>query len=198
VAFDLNLLGQAVDPGHRLRLSIGTAYWPWFWPSPEPVELTVYTGDGSHLSLPVRPPLGSDLDRDPFGPPEQAPGLRFQVLEVEPVKRTVARDPRSATTTIESNGDGNERTYYEDGDIEVSWRYLDRATIDDHDPLTAFVRCERSFGLARDPWRVRVQTTSTMTSDAESFLVDDLLEAFEGDRRVFAKAWSRRFPRDHV
>jgi hypothetical protein len=43
-----------------------------------------------------------------------------------------------------------------------------------------------------------VQTTSTMTSTATEFLVDDMLEAFEGGRRVFVKTWSRSFPRDLV
>ena len=47
--------GRRSPPGHRLRLSIAPGYWPWIWPSPEPVELTLHTAGESRLELPVRP-----------------------------------------------------------------------------------------------------------------------------------------------
>jgi hypothetical protein len=37
-----------------------------------------------------------------------------------------------------------------------------------------------------------------MTSTRTEFLVTSTIEAFEGDTRVFAKAWSDRFARDHL
>ena len=30
----------AVPAGHVLRLAVSPTYWPWAWPSPEPVTLT--------------------------------------------------------------------------------------------------------------------------------------------------------------
>jgi hypothetical protein len=31
---------------------------------------------------------------------------------------------------------------------------------------------------------------------ADSFIVEADLEAFEGDRRIFSRSWTRRIPRD--
>ena len=33
-----------------------------------------------------------------------------------------------------------------------------------------------------------------MTADADSFLLTDTLDAYEGDQRVFAKRWSKSHP----
>jgi hypothetical protein len=198
VTIDLNALGQAIAAGHRLRVALSTAYWPWFWPSPGRTTLTVFSGEGSWLEVPVRPPRDGDDDLAPFEAPEQAPGLESVVIDAEPVFRRVVREPAAGTIVTESNGDGSERVHYPDSGLDISWRYLDRATIHETRPLSARLRCERTFGLSRGDWRVRVETVSTMTSDAETFHVDDRLEAYEGDRRVFVKTWDRTFPRDHV
>jgi predicted acyl esterase len=32
VVFDLPAIGYAFPPGHRIRLSLSSAYWPWIWP----------------------------------------------------------------------------------------------------------------------------------------------------------------------
>jgi hypothetical protein len=37
-----------------------------------------------------------------------------------------------------------------------------------------------------------------MTADTDNFLIVNLLEAYESDRRVFAKSWSAQVPRDFV
>jgi hypothetical protein len=52
--------------------------------------------------------------------------------------------------------------------------------------------------IERGDWRTRVTSASTMTSDARSFHVTNLLEAYEDDTRVFAKSWVFSVPRDLV
>ena len=37
-----------------------------------------------------------------------------------------------------------------------------------------------------------------MTADTETFYVTNLLEAYEGETRVFAKTWTFQAPRDLV
>ncbi len=71
----LNALGQAVEPGHRLRLALTPTYWPSIWPSPVPVELTVFTGDPIRLTLPVRSPRAADDVLPRSVSPESAPPL---------------------------------------------------------------------------------------------------------------------------
>jgi hypothetical protein len=75
---------------------------------------------------------------------------------------------------------------------------FDEHVIVDGKPLSARVRCERSFVVERGDWRTRVESTSTMTSDAHSFHVTNVLEAYEDDVRVFVKNWRFSVPRDLV
>jgi hypothetical protein len=196
--FELDVVGQVIVPGQRLRLTLSTTYWPWLWPSPEPVTLSVFTGKGSFLELPGRPPSPGDGDLAPFGPPEQAPGLELEMLEATPSYRQIRRDPASGVVEVEHNGDGYRRYRFVDGGIEVLWGYLDRFSIQEDDPLSAEVRSEVQYGLGRGSWQVHVEATSTMTADAREFHLTDTLEAFEGSRLVFERSWRRSVPRDHL
>ena len=66
------------------------------------------------------------------------------------------------------------------------------------DPLSAGTRSDRSTIVARGDWNVRVETSSVLSADADSFLATSAVEAFEGDVRVFAKSWTRSIPRNLV
>ena len=66
------------------------------------------------------------------------------------------------------------------------------------EPLSASVRFRATTGMARGDWSVRAEVASTMSADAEAFHVTSALDAYEGERRVLARAWSWRFPRDGV
>ena len=66
------------------------------------------------------------------------------------------------------------------------------------DPLSAGTRSDRSTTVARGDWNVRVETSSVLSADADSFLATSAVEAFEGDVRVFAKSWTRSIPRNLV
>ena len=64
------------------------------------------------------------------------------------------------------------------------------------DPLSATVNCRVSVTLVRPGWNIAVRAQSTMTCDAQQFLVTSTLDAFEDDVRVHARAFTHRFPRD--
>ena len=53
VTVTLNACGHRFLTGHRIRLSIATAYWPIVWPAPYAATLSIRTVD-SALELPVR------------------------------------------------------------------------------------------------------------------------------------------------
>ena len=65
-------------------------------------------------------------------------------------------------------------------------------------PLAAVFLGLGRWARRRADWDVAVETRSRMTADAQTFLIDDTLEAFEGGRRVFVRSWVRTVPRDHV
>jgi hypothetical protein len=80
-------------------------------------------------------------------------------------------------------------------DTEVN---IDTWSISAGTPLSAGVRCERTFELEREGWSVRVHAVSEMTCDETSFHVSDSLEAYEGGEPVFGRTSEIAIPRDLV
>jgi uncharacterized protein len=194
---DLDVLGQAIPAGHRLRLAVSTTSWPLAWPSPELPELTLYTGSRCFIDLPAR--ASDEPSRSPsFGPPEEAPGLGTTTEAGAPPYRRLVRDTVTDTYVLSINQGGDERVRLTDTGLEMEHELLDRWTIREGDPLSADVLCERRMARRRGDWDVAVQTRSRMTADARNFLLSDTVEAFEGGRRVFVRSWARTVPRDLV
>lgn len=192
----LNCVAYALPAGHRLRLAISTAYWPFAWPSPEPVTLTVETGAASRLVLPVRAPKPADGALRPFESPEGSPPLAIERLAEGYASRAVERDLASGTSVL-TYAYGGGRVVLPNG-IELAERYREVFTIVEGDPLSAGVATDHGIELGRGDWRTRVEATSSMCCDHDSFLVVNRVDAFEGPLRIFARTWTRRVPRDLV
>jgi hypothetical protein len=195
VRLRLSAIAHAFPPGHRIRAAISPTYWPWAWPSPEPAELTVF---GGRLELPVRPPDPGDAALAPFEEPESAPPLAVEHLGGGAGGgRRIVRDLGSgaAEVVVELPAGGARRL---PGGLELDDGGSDRFRIVEGDPLTARAESRWRIAIGREGWRTRVETFSTLASDAESFGVTNELHAFEGERRVFARSWSASIPRDHV
>jgi putative CocE/NonD family hydrolase len=198
VDLELDVLGQAVGEGHRLRLSLSTTYWPWLWPSPDAVTLWLHPSEDTFLELPVRPPSPEDGRSHEFGPPETGREMETEILAASTPYRSIHHDVVGGDYDLELNHDGGQRLRLVEEGIEIDSHEFDRRSIREGDPLSAHVCCERRYEVARDGWGARIETSSTMSSDARDFHLTDVLEAFENGRRVFAKTWSRRIPRDCV
>jgi predicted acyl esterase len=187
VAVTLDAIGQRVPAGHRLRVAISTAYWPWAWPSPEPVTLTLH---GGRLTLPALD--GAPTDEPAFGEPEWAQPLAVETI----APGATSRERIGDALRFEWDVGGHRRLV--DSGIEMDDTHVTTYRIADGDPLSASVRVECSSALARGAWRARVQTDSTMTATATEFVVEQRLDAYEGDERIASRSWSLRFPRDGV
>lgn len=197
VAVPLKAIAHRFPAGHHLRVAVSSTYWPWLWPPPEPVTLSLSCGERSFLELPVRPPTGDG--RPPaFGPPERISPLAHEVLGGRPTSREIVLDlvRGTATVTFDWNVGGHVRL--EGSGIEYDGSNLTRYRIGDH-PLTAEVETVQTADLRRaGQFDVRVETTGRMTSDAESFSVTLSLDAREDGHRVAARLWNLSFPRDGV
>ncbi len=192
----LNAAAHELAAGHRWRVAISPTYWPQAWPSPQPVTLTIFTGEASQLCLPVRPPRPEDSQLRPFEPPESAPPLPREPLGPAEHARAVRRDLVTGATELVSTAVSGFRLP-EDG-LEYTSANVDTYRIVEGQPLSASVKCEWSIRIGRGDWQTRVDTVSVMTSDAHTFTVTNVLEGFEGETRVFAKTWHFSVPRDHV
>ncbi|MGB0385012.1 MAG: CocE/NonD family hydrolase [Ardenticatenaceae bacterium] len=197
VTIRLNGIAHSLPAGHRWRLAVSPTYWPHAWPSPEPVTLTLFTGQTSQLTLPVRPPRPEDAQLPPFGPPEHAPWLPHKVLRPSKRERTIHRDLITGSHQLVDHVDDGAYHFLTDG-LEFESLTTDTFSIIEHDPLTANVRCQRTLKMGRDQWRIRIETTSHMSADAHHFHVSNQLDAYQGNTRVFTKNWTFNVPRDLV
>ncbi|TDQ53035.1 CocE/NonD family hydrolase [Actinorugispora endophytica] len=196
----LNGVAQAFPPGHRVRLSLSTSYWPLAWPPPRPALLSVYSGS-SALTLPVRPVSASDeadeADGRPFGEPEGAPPITTTRLTPAEQRWTVSRDLVGYDSALEIVKDTG-RVRYDAIGLDVSRRAYERydSVADDF----GSVRGESTWtmGFGRGDWEARTVTRTVLTSTETDFLLHATIDGYEGARRVFSREWNESLPRDHI
>jgi len=198
VRLRLGALAHRFEVDHRIRLAISPTYFPWAWPSPEPVTLGVDTG-ASRLDLPVRPERPEDAELAAFEPAQAPPPLEVERLgSSSAVARTVTRDLVSGRHELVVGLDhfGTRRIVRDD--LLYAERGQDTFSITEGEPLSAMARSEWRIDLQRDDWRVRVETSSTLSADATTFHLTNAVDAYEDEVRVFDRTWTRRIPRDMV
>ncbi len=168
VRIQLNDAGARFAAGHRIRLALSTSYWPMVWPAPQAATVTILGGE---LTLPVRPV------QDQIVPPLPA----VETGSPEPVTKV-----RPGVVRIDRLG------------LELGGQYDFKSDLAGNDPLSASIEMRRSDTIVRDGWRVRIDSTTTMSCTRDSFLLHATLDAWEGDEPVFSKRWDRTIPRDLV
>ncbi|MER9657864.1 CocE/NonD family hydrolase [Mesorhizobium sp. M0152] len=189
--------------GRRIRVAISTSHWPAFWPSPEPVTLTLYAGR-SELELPVRPPRAEDADLKPFARafvPEHT--SRRTVLEEAPAPTRIHEWDVAAnklTTRTFFHGDvlaglAAGRYRIDATGTEMSKTASEVTEILDHDPTSAKVETQYVEAMKRGDWSIRVESRLRFSLTKDNFLFVGQIKAFEDDKEVFAKTWDRTIAR---
>jgi putative CocE/NonD family hydrolase len=194
VRVTLDAAGHRLPAGHHWRLAVSPTYWPMAWPSPHPVTLRIRTGEGSRLHLPVRPPRPEDEDLPRFQEPERCRPRPHEVLRTPRRTRTISEDVGRRRLEMHDISDHG-HTRLTDTGLEVHSQIDDQYTIVEHEPLSASLTCSGEMGLRRGDWEVRAETYSRMTGDADHFYVTHVLDAYEGQARVFNGTWHVRIPR---
>jgi predicted acyl esterase len=192
VCVPLDFAGHRFDVGHRVRLSLSPTYWPFAWPSPEAVELTVQLGAQTALALPRRDPAAVDSDVA-FAAPERAAPIGHA-------------EPRDSHRFTYDHGLGQSRTtivYETRTELPETELVFDEYQRDDYvlaldDPLSARLEHHAQRSMRRGEWEVRVVVDTSMSADATHFTVTSARDAYEGGVRVHALRRSVRVPRDGV
>jgi predicted acyl esterase len=197
VAFELNGIGHVFPPGHRIRLAVSSAYWPWIWPQAESEAGFTLEPAGSFLELPVRSrELGEEIT---FDEPEQSEplGVNFPATLDEPrPERLVVRDVAKGEWRLEVDPRYGGTRVYPDG-LEFTEDALETYTINEADPLSARTRSDWSIRLHRPElaWDTTVRTRSEITCEAAEFLTTNEVICTEGGEVVFHRTWEKRIPR---
>jgi len=145
VTVRLDVAAHRIPAGHRWRVAVSPTYWPWVWPSPEPVTLNLLTGAGTELRLPVRPPKEADAALPAFGPPEQSQPIPVETRDSGSRNRLITHDVGECSLEIRDILDGGRRRLVET-DLELYSHNEDVYRIVEGDPLSATIRCDRTTG----------------------------------------------------
>jgi uncharacterized protein len=191
----LQSIGQVVPAGHRLRVSVSPTYFPWVWPSPETVTLTLFTG-ASSIDLPVRRSRSLDDALAPFGPPEVAAKLESEVLERGAAEHVVSKDPLTGRVET-AHRNGVSRVRLGDG-LVITQHGSHVHEITEGDPLSARYEVTRAVGFERSDWCTLLESRNHLDSDADTFHFTAELRAHEGDECIFEREWTFAIPRDHM
>ncbi|MFF8271237.1 CocE/NonD family hydrolase [Streptomyces sp. NPDC016562] len=214
VTFELNGIGHAFRPGHRIRLAVSSAYWPWIWPRAGSEAGWALDPAGSSLTLPVRaapaaPPSASDSAAPAsadegivFEAPEQSAPLGVALpatLDEPRPERLVVRDVARGTWRLEVDPRHGGTRVYPDG-LEVSEDAEEVYEIQEADALSARTRSHWRIRLHRPDlgWDARVETRSEISCDEGGFVTSNEVVCREGDEVLFHRTWERRLPRAAV
>ena len=193
----LDSIAHRFRAGSRLRVAISPCYWPWAWPSPQPVTLGIRTG-ASTITLPTRPPRAEDADLRPLDPPAEPAAAPVEMLRSgSGGSRILTRNQGTGRTEVVFDWDIGGAWKFENG---IVWEDSSTTTmsITDDDPLSAEVVVENTSLYDDGTLRVDIVARSTMASTATDYLVSCLLDVRENGNRCFAKTWDYTFPRDHT
>ena len=167
VRIQLNDTGSVIPAGHRIRVAISTAYWPMVWPAPEQATVTVVDGT---LEIPVRPRSAADSNLPTMPSPETAAPERTTQL-------------RPGVTRIDRLG------------IEIGTEGRFQTHLNADDPLSAVAEMQQLQTIARDDWRIEIDTFTRMSCTHDTFLLHASMWAREHGVEVCRREWNSEIPR---
>ena len=194
IQVQLNVLGQRITKGQRLRLGLSTSYWPMIWPSPQPAKLTL---TDARLDLPVRTAKSIDETLAPFGPAEGAAPVETEILSEPHYSRTRAIDYATGAETLTVINSSGRARYQHTGTITHN-HMTETFSIDPDDPNSATGHCRMTMAFERADWSAKIDADVKVEALRDVWRITAQLEATSGDDVVAKRDWQEDIPRDLV
>jgi putative CocE/NonD family hydrolase len=191
ITIQLNECGYRFLPGHRLRLSISTAYWPMVMPPPEVTIANIEMGRNSILTLPVRSGGDSIRVAEPANP---NPLPNYKNHSPDAHQRSVTRDMQHNMTHYRVFDDTGEDEVPGHG-MRTRHTHEEVWSISPEDPLSSAATSEYICYMSRENWRIRTVSHSSMACDAENYYLKASVDAYEGDELVNNRHWEKTIKR---
>ncbi|TAN09311.1 MAG: CocE/NonD family hydrolase, partial [Rhizobiaceae bacterium] len=189
----LDACGYRFQPGHLIRLSLSSAYWPIILPPPFNATMEIDL-DTMELQLPL---LGSHRRIEVPEPSNPDPLPKYETLVEGSSGRSVEHDLREGVTRYRVNEDTGLNRHPGNGlstrDIrEEVWSI----TLDD--PLSVTARIEWTCMTEREGWQARTHIVSTLSCTAAEWVISERIEAFRDGRSIFSRERKASVRRDHM
>ncbi|NDR58831.1 CocE/NonD family hydrolase [Aliiruegeria sabulilitoris] len=198
VTVKLSACGHRFRPGHRLRVSIGTAYWPIIWPAPEAATLTIDTA-ASLLRLPVRD--GGD-SYPGFEPAVQGPSCPVTMLRPAETERRVSTDFLTGEVTYVTEGRGGifgeGVLQFDEIGTSLSHNLRRELRIHPDDPLSACFKLHQEYEMGREGWFSASVLDAEMTCDAETFFLEARMRVTLNGEDVMEREWDEELARNLI
>jgi len=81
-------------------------------------------------------------------------------------------------------------------EVGTTWKFDHE--LKDNDPLSAVASMQRTMTVARDDWKVRIETSMRMSCTRDTFRLAASMRAFDGDKEVCHRIWDQSIKRDLV
>ncbi len=194
---EMHFTSWVFPKGHRIRLSVGNAQWPMFWPTPYPVTTTLALGEATRLLLPVVP--SGPWPKPDFHPPEADPELPgFESLDAGNVSgygeiSSIDRNPQTRTAKVTARNTSLTRLPW---GVERFEETITHEASDDH-PAATSVRGEHRMTVELADRTLVWESELWFRSDRESFHYDYTRRLLRDGDLVREKSWQDVIPRDH-
>ncbi|WP_292169543.1 CocE/NonD family hydrolase [Mesorhizobium sp.] len=189
----LDACGYRFAPGHRLRLSLSSAYWPTILPPPCDATLVI---DLSALQLQL-PLLGGHRRIEVPQPPDPDPLPRYEVLMEGLSARSVERDLQQGVTHYRVHEDTGLSQHPENG---LCTRDIRREvwSIAPDDPLSLAAEIRWTCATQRTDWRTESHCTTRLSCTATEWVISERVEAVADGHKVFERDRNAGISRDQM
>lgn len=193
ICVPLKATGYRFLPGHRIRLSIASAYWPVVWPSPYPADNELHCGGAtpSRLILPIIPSSVQLL------PPPLFKSTPPELIEIggsseDPPVWQITEDVLQQSVTV--------RAAYGDTTLLPNGTSLyssEAVTLTAHqqDPARAQMHNESIYCWQAGDQRVDIRSAGMIRSTEAAFVVELVLAVKYNGEPFFQKHWAEQIAR---
>ncbi len=189
----LNDIAHEIQPGHSLRLSISTNYFPMAWPLGEKCTITVDCKDSS-LMLPIRhkPDQELPVPETFFQAPQSAKIDERQIISPSKSEKTIQRDGSRTVMRISEKG-ARVRN------IATDWTYgrdsLQIYVVDDDKPLKTTATYETKAYFKRGDFEAGAYSVMVISCDEKDFMLKAKINAFHMGEAIFERSYEEHIPR---
>jgi hypothetical protein len=180
--------------GHRIRLSVASAYWPVIWPSPFRAKYGLHLGGagGSRLVLPILP---ADTPTKPVPAFKTTPaGLADHgTYRDEPPVWQVTDDVIDGSVTVTTSEFGE--VVLPDGRTSLYSGERLEMTARDDDPAAARMHNEVVYRLRDGGSEIRIEAAGTVRSTETDFHMNVGLKVTLDGAPFFERGWLESIPR---